>query len=358
MKDDILTKFVRSDFMFDQWHKAQWRDKSITAVVCERDTADVTKLMLESLLHFYPDLPILIVDGGSKDDSINYVRYKARTLENVNLWERVGRNGHGQMLHEAITSYINTEYVLLLDSDIVVMRGGWIEEMLERLRTSDLYGIGSLLFVTQANDGCGEPLNEQDILRYLHPSCSMIKRDQYLKLQPFIEHGAPLVYNMKDAQRRDMKVEGYPVEKYVLHLSGASYTEPRTTWRWDHGVLIRPFFTFICDLGSADDFLHFQLNKDFEIVMSGQNIRNEISIYRKDGTGYDSTAMYNNLYQLRFHVHGEYVCRLPNDVRKLHEFFLSICKGDLIGSGMPDEYEQGGLKFVKRELWQSRDAIS
>ena len=58
---------IRPTWDFGDFHRNEWVKKDITVIVCERDTADITRLCLESLLRFYPDIPILIIDGGSID---------------------------------------------------------------------------------------------------------------------------------------------------------------------------------------------------------------------------------------------------------------------------------------------------
>ena len=259
------------------------------------------------------------------------------------------------MLHEAIIRYVRTKYVLLLDNDLIIKRGGWIEGMLDRMEGpfEPIYAVGSLMLVTNSGDACGEPKDEKDILRYVHPSCSLIRLESYLRLEPFVEHGAPLVYNMQDAQRRGWIVEHYPVEKYVCHLSGASWTTPRTIWRDDMDVMTRPFFSIILDTNSLRvlDILYNQEEKDVEIVPIGLKTSESIHIF-----GIGPRIVDNHKYTSRFRVRGEYVT-LASEIYNWNWSELTAAKRELIRLGMPEEAELNGNKFIKRKLWQERSTL-
>jgi len=352
MIDRRETKLIRPWWEYDDLHKQMWKDEDITVIICERDTLDITRLTLESLLRFYPDIPILFVDGGSEDGSLEYLKYMGRKHSNIEVWHRGGRNGHGTMLDDGIRQFITTKYILLMDSDVIVRRGGWIEDMLEQMESRDIYAIGTIMLVTNSNDGCGEPKDDNDILRYAHPSCSMIRRSTYLTLPPFIEHGAPLVHNMQEAQKLGLKVEYYPIEYYCAHMSGASYNDPRTIWRTDMGVHMRPLVTFIIprDVGL---YLGDQIDKDFDIVYAGPIHKEKVVIH---DVGHFNVG--NDVFQLRHRVTGDYVCKLETDCA-LPEDFIKNVRLDLTKTYCPDVLNvDGGIKIVKREIWQQTDSLS
>lgn len=346
------SELVRPLWDFDKWHKENSFCKQITAVICERDTADNLKLTVEALLRFYPDINILIVDGGSVDDSVNYARYKSALYPNVKVWERGGRNGHGTMMDEAIRDFIDTPYVLMYDSDVIAMRGGWLEELYDMLVSdSNMYASGTLMLVSYKNEACGPPHDENDVLRYIHPSCGLIKRDIYLTLKPFVEHGAPCCFNMIDAQDRGLRVGYFPIERYVAHLSGASWCVPKTMWRHDYDVLVRPFFTFIADKTTVLSGLTRQTDKDFEVVMaSDQPVPDDIVIHF---VGYFKP--FNDIYALCYYVHGEYICRLKNFEIEFN--YIQTAKHILYTNNYPDRIDIGGLQFVKRKVWQLEDTL-
>jgi hypothetical protein len=64
----------------------------------------------------------------------------------------------------------------------------------------------------------------------------------------------------------------------------------------------------------------------------------------------------NDLYPLRFRVHGEYVCELKTLSFALSDDHLQNVK-DIISKTAPEETEINGMKFIKRKLWQSRESI-
>ena len=348
---------IRTIWDFGFVHRAHWLDNmSVTAVICERDTHDITRLTIESLLRFYPDLPIVVVDGGSNDETLPYLNIQAFKHPNIKIWRRGGRNGHGDMLHEAIVDHVSTRYVLLLDSDVIVKRGGWIEVMLEEFRKGRLtgmpiYGLGSLMLVTNSGDGCGEPKDDNDVLRYVHPSCSIIDRSIYSTMAPFVEHGAPLVYNMQEAQRRGLRVEYFPVDRYVMHLSGASWTEPRTIWRNDGDVLSRPFITFIVAPGVDLNMFMDMRSRDYDMVMLGQPQSDHVVIH------FDKDYHVNNsLYQLRFRVQGEYIAEIGVG-NMLPRTTIEDVRDISITTDYPAEIEVYGVTFIRRSLWQQREAL-
>lgn len=348
----MQTDLVRPWWDYSHYHRQEWIKRSVTGIMCERDTLDILKISVETLLRFYPDMPLLIIDGGSTDGSVEYIKLKALQYPNISVWQREGRNGHGTMLDEGIRSFISTKYVLLLDSDINVHRGAWLEQMIEKMNAErNLYAIGTLMLVSNAGDACGAPLSESDILRYAHPSCSLIRRDQYLKLRPFVEHGAPCVYNMQDAQTRSLDVAYFPIEKYVSHLSGASWTDPKTIWKTDRDAFIRPFFTFLIDDDSDVRGLVFQEDKDFDIVCEGKMTHARVVIHNV--AQYDVN---NKLYTLRHRVTGEYVCRLlDREIPSI--FFTTLAKLEILQNRLPESFDYADFKFQRRDIWQQKGAL-
>lgn len=357
--DKREVEMVRPFGIDKEWHRKQWAEKDITVLIPQRKTKDLIQLCLESLLQFYPDIPVLIVDGDSQDDSTLYCRYKALTIPNVELWERPHLNAgkhtsHGVTLDEALKGHIKTKYVLIMDSDTIVERGGWIEEMLNECKAKKMYAIGTLMLVSRNGEGCKPPENDVDAIRYAHPSCSIIDREMYVSLNvPFGDHGAPLIWNMIAANDKDWAIGYYPVHKYVSHLSGSSWTEPRTIWRDDFGVHTRPFVTFVCDTDMTKHGVELPTENDFDCIYVSQFKEHSVVIH-----GREPIKIFNAEYQSRFSVHGEYVCEVPSAI------CLEWCidkvtdlKLRCIELNAPDEFEVDGIKLVKRQLWQKRECF-
>src|ERR1017187_361356 len=316
---------IRAVWNHRQYFLDQWRSKDITVLITQRKTKDITQLCVESLLRYYPDVPILLVDGDSKDDSTLYCRWMAVKHPNITLWERpvhvdAKHSSHGETMDAAMMHHITTKYVLLLDSDTITERGGWIEPMLEQMSLQQLFAIGSLMLMSRKEQAILWATEESDTLRYAHPSCSLLDREKYLEIREtftnwhdgqkirnaFGDHGSPLVWTMMGAEQIGYKVEYFPVDRYVSHLSGASWCEPKTIWPDDHGVLKRPFVTFI---GNAPLEMTGEINNDYDFVDYGDMLENHVVVH-----GQSPVHVANSFYEIRFKVNGEYVCENNADV--------------------------------------------
>jgi glycosyltransferase involved in cell wall biosynthesis len=350
ISENPVVDLVRPYWIGGDYQKKIWEDNNITALICQRKTRDEIKLCLESLLNFYPDIPVLVVDGNSQDESTMYLRVKSALYPNVKIWERDAINSHGITMDEAIRQYITTEYVLLMDSDVITKRHGYIEGMLGQfMQNSTLYATGNLMLVTRRNEGCGTPDNESDVLRYAHPCCSIYHVPTYKKLRPFENHGAPCAINNIHAEQEKLDIEYYPVDKYTIHLSGASWCNPKTIWINDYGVMIRPLVTFITSDGSLLN-LDCQKTHDFNIVTNGKYTEVEVITH-------DSPPMHvkNCTYDIRFNVNGEYVCCLEKDYEMSPDFIIKL--QEEIIKEVKDEYSIEGLRVVKRTVWQRNDVF-
>lgn len=339
----------------EQWNKKKWEEIPITVLICQRKTKQVTQLCLESLLRFYPDVKILIVDGDSQDDSTLYLKYTALKYSNVKVWLRTGRNSHGETMHEAIMNHITTDYVLLMDSDVITMRGGMIEGMLEQFRENPkLYATGNLMLVTRKNQACGQPEDGNDVLRYAHPCLSVLHIPTYKRLHPSYDHGAALCENMIDAERKGWRVETFPVDKYSIHISGSSWQQIPSVYNDDADVPLRPFVTFITTNDAQPATLSSQRDNDFNIVPIGEVCDTMVSIH---GIEIPHVRVQNALYNIRFRVNGEYVCVLDRVTMGLPQDMMTKIKEAVIAAGAPKEINVGGLRLVERKHWQATDSL-
>lgn len=340
---------VRPHFNLDKdYHSDKWKD--ITVLICSRKDKALIQLTIESFQRFYPDVNILVVDGNSQDDSLIYLRWKAITsnVQLVELYDNVGQNSHGTTMDFALRNHVKTKYCLLMDSDVITQRGGWLESMYTQCENEDLYATGTLMQVSRAGHACQAPKDDADILRYAHPSCSLYRAKVYKVLERFVDHGAPCVYNMIDAEAKGLQIGYFPIDKYVSHLSGASWCVPRTIWQHDYGVPLRPFVTFITD--KHIEILSKQTDKDFDIINTGYPVQKAIVLH-SDGKRID---LNNNLYSIRFNVMGEYVCRLTEYVENVNAGFVTLIKSEVIKQKAPDMLEVGGLILHRRNYWQNK----
>lgn len=344
-----------------EWVKPDVFDKAaaeldITVLLTQSHTKRLVQVALESLLRFYPDIPILAVDNlGRKneaymDNSSLYLDWKAITDKNVKVWRRTGINSHGVTMDEAMRHHITTKYVLLLDSDVIIERGGFIELMLAEFAKNDkLFGLGTYMAVSFAGDGCQGPQSDDDILHYAHPSCSIYDRERYFNFRPFTDHGAPCCYTCEDAQTAGYKVRSWPVDLYVSHLAGASWTVPyRTIYSDDHDVKLRPFVTFVIDDPGAVVELQRQTDQDFDII-SPYPMRQAANIVLPISSKADRRDVLNDIYPLRYRAIGEYVCRISGNV---FPGFVDAVKREAIRTQGANEIIVGGAYCYRRRYWQ------
>jgi hypothetical protein len=111
---------------------------------------------------------------------------------------------------------VSTPFLLFLDSDCEVLKGGFIELMLQQARASSLhYAIGKRIWMDHR--GFDLPANSPGAIPYIRPICMLIRREMYLMLPEAERHGAPCLANMREAVRRGYLLLGFPIEDYIHH---------------------------------------------------------------------------------------------------------------------------------------------
>ncbi len=188
----------------------------VTAVIINYRTPELTGRAASSLRSFYPDLPILLIDNGSGPEGLRALEAGVSGLS-VTLHPNTSNIHHGPAMDQGIRM-AKTPGVLLLDSDCVVRRGGFVEMMAGRLEADPAsYAAGKLVMMDSR--GFDLPRGAQEgAIPYLRPICLLLKRDTYLTLPPFRKHGSPALENMKAAQNRHLRLVDIPVEEYIDHL--------------------------------------------------------------------------------------------------------------------------------------------
>lgn len=331
--------------------RVTWHDKpvleDVTVLICQNKTYDLIRLTIESLLTFYPTIKIVVADNSPNDRSGQWLRYKS--TKHTNLQVVSGDKSHGVAMHTAIIRDVETKYVLLLDSDVIFKRHGVIELMHSNminhpfLNDKEIIASGSLMNVTNSNDACGPPKDESDILRYIHPSVGMYNVEMYKQYNAnFVDHGAPCVYVMQEARRKQHEVVGVNVADYVLHLSGASWTDPRTVWEWDFDTFRRPLLTIVSNEAVI------QSDDDYEIVSRGYMSKGHYVIH-----GRESQHVDNNYFNMRFNVRGDYVCLTHN----VPVEFVKMVRNQAIRYPGTDILDVAGVHVYSRRYFQSTTAL-
>lgn len=186
---------------------------SVTGVVVNYCTPVEIHKAVTTLKKAYPSMKVIIVDG-SPDESPGFntcFRLSNQLHNTIHL--PVGRNiGHGPGLVKGI-GLVQTELILIFDSDTTLTNPGILEIMIECMsEREEVYGCGAIVVTN------GTGVNANTGIQYLHPHFALIDRKTYWKYKPIINHGAPMIYAMNDIHKsgRDILID-FPVSDYVFH---------------------------------------------------------------------------------------------------------------------------------------------
>ena len=199
----------------------------ITVIVVNYKTQDLTHRCVESFLNHYPDITLLLIDNGSQDNSTAYIKRVSQQSPNVRCILNRENRYHGPAMDQGIRSSA-TPYVFTLDSDCEVLKGGFLEKMLDRFEDPELYAIGQLMYV----DRYGFEIREdrKNVIQYIHPHAMLLDKRKYLNLTRFNHHGSPCLHNMKEAEVVGYKVANFLIEAFILHY------EKGTCSRYGYGL--------------------------------------------------------------------------------------------------------------------------
>ncbi len=279
----------------------------VSVLICHRNTPENIMLCVESLMTHYPDVEVVVLDGMSTDESRMYLKTRERLFPNLRVvdWTR-DYHSHGVMMDYALREVMTTPFVWILDSDTIIRYRKEIP--------MQGYASGCIMMQSVSGQAC-TPAGEGDSMKYVHPSCMVIDRVKYHKYRPFIDHGAPCVWNMLDAQGEEMYSWG---EEHVLHLCGGSWTTPRTVWWHDFGVFVRPL---------AEVKYRKEQHQSMDIVMWE-------GMPRRSGVYFDGRMLVNSWY----------VC---TDTGVTSEDIDEL-KQQIIEGGAQEQF---GM-FIRRDIWQ------
>lgn len=180
----------------------------LTGVVVTYNTHKILLKAVTSIREKYPDFKIIVIDNSENGNETIRVKGCEIIKTYVNI-------GHGRGMDLGIKS-ASTPKVLFFDSDIVMIRNGALEQMIN-LVTSNVYGVGQIIKVN-ANGQNNKSIPEEDkTVNYLHPHFMVVDREKYFKAPPFIHHGAPCLQTMM-SMPKDYKLVSFPIKQFVHHV--------------------------------------------------------------------------------------------------------------------------------------------
>ena len=163
---------------------------SIPVVTVSYNTPELLLGLLTSLRKFYPN-PVYVIDGSDPEPQAK-IRSIVSEFEGVQLSAFSYNIHHGPGLAWAIENLGLTGPVLFLDSDIVVLRDGFLEALRAELREGD-YGAGGVNYVNQ--DGFNIEYS-YGAIPCLQPPC-MLCNVEVMRQWPLpVKHGSPMIEAM------------------------------------------------------------------------------------------------------------------------------------------------------------------
>jgi glycosyltransferase involved in cell wall biosynthesis len=183
----------------------------ITTLTVNYNTPDFLSRLVASFRQFY-DLPMLIVDGSSDD---NYRSIRNFSAHNVTIHHFDHNIHHGPGLAYGFRT-IQTDQILILDSDLLVINPGFVEDLRGKLRP-DAYGIGDVQEVDSRGVNIKRGFNIRHAIKYLHPACALINRDVALRYPMPVKHGAPMIETMKEIDRQKLSSTLLQHERWVTN---------------------------------------------------------------------------------------------------------------------------------------------
>ena len=164
----------------------------ITALTVNYNTPELLESLLGSFREFY-SIPFIVVDGSTPEYYNKIKDFSERFDVEIHHFNR--NIHHGPGMSYGIQT-IETRQILLLDTDIRIVRGGFIEDLQSKLRP-DSYGIGDVSTINR--DGVNVTSRG---IKYLHPSCALINKSVVMRYPMPIKHGAPMIAPMESLRWR------------------------------------------------------------------------------------------------------------------------------------------------------------
>lgn len=163
---------------------------NIPVISVSYNSVELIRDLLKSFRTYYSN-PITIIDGSSAE-IYSQIEAECLSYENVNFIHFDYNIHHGPGMAWAFQNLELSGPVLVLDSDIFVLRGGFLESMLTAL-SPDMYGVGSVSYV---NEGGYDVDSSEGAIRYMHPACMLCNIDVVRAWPMPVKHGAPMIETM------------------------------------------------------------------------------------------------------------------------------------------------------------------
>ncbi len=178
--------------------------QQIPVISVSYNSADLIDDLLRTLRAHYRN-PVTIIDGSSAEhyQAIEAVCARYPDVKFIHFDYNIH---HGPGMAWAFQNLDLHGQVLVLDSDIQLMKAGFLEDMAQRLQPG-MYGVG---YVNHVNEGGFDVDYQEGAIRYLHPACMLVNIDVLRQWPMPTKHGAPMTEPMLALHRagRDELIQG------------------------------------------------------------------------------------------------------------------------------------------------------
>ena len=161
------------------------RIADIPIVAVSYNAPDLIEALLRTLRQFYGNR-VYIIDG-SNPDVAEKIRAITDGVDNVEFIPFGYNIHHGPGMAWALNHLGLSGEVLFLDSDVEILKAGFLESLHSALRP-DMYGVGNVQWVNEVGHS-----READGIPYLHPACMLVNAEVMRQWPLPIKHGAPLL---------------------------------------------------------------------------------------------------------------------------------------------------------------------
>ncbi len=177
---------------------------AIPIISVSYNSAELIDDLLRTLRAHYRN-PVTIIDGSSAQHYQAIEAVCAR-YPDVNFIHFDYNIHHGPGMAWAFQNLPLQGPVLVLDSDIQIIKAGFLESMLGELKDG-MYGVG---YVNHVNEGGFDVDYEEGAIRYLHPACMLVNIEVLREWPMPTKHGAPMTEPMLALHRagRDELIKG------------------------------------------------------------------------------------------------------------------------------------------------------
>ncbi len=182
------------------------------AVIVNYQTPDLLEGAVRSFNQHYPNVPTIVVDNGSQDNSREVITRLCDELESVSAEFRTDNAGHGPAMHDVIARN-EYEFYFFLDSDTITHEGGFLEKMLAFYADPLVYGVGKVAPFNRRGFH-----DEEEGVPMLIAAYMLIRSSIYRTLPPFEHHGAPVARNFYEAGKKNYRMQDFDIDRFIDHL--------------------------------------------------------------------------------------------------------------------------------------------